>query len=209
MVEVCSRATLELLTRERLPELTTETRHGRGMQAHTCRLTHTVLASQAYIQCSLCRRTHTRATPRAANTVMRASAPGRRSVLVDSLQKVGMRYRPQRQLWAAAVLLNTRGLELTLLKNYLDDGGDYHTCYKLCYHDLQVGGREGGWEGGRGQGGVRGGLAEARAEGERLQETWPLEVLLLLVLGWARLAAAPRVDAAARACVCRARCSSR
>ncbi|EFN58086.1 expressed protein [Chlorella variabilis] len=116
MVEVCSRATLELLTRERLPELTTETRHGRGMQAHTCRLTHTVLASQAYIQ----------------------------SVLVDSLQKVGMRYRPQRQLWAAAVLLNTRGLELTLLKNYLDDGGDYHTCYKLCYHDLQVGGREGG-----------------------------------------------------------------
>ncbi|KAL4858667.1 Pentatricopeptide repeat-containing protein [Chlorella vulgaris] len=79
MVEVCSRATMELLTRERLPELTTETR----------------------------------------------------SVVVDALQKIGMRYRPQRQLWAAAVLLNTRGLELTLLKNYLDDGGDYHTCYKL------------------------------------------------------------------------------
>jgi hypothetical protein len=59
-------------------------------------------------------------------------------VLVDALQKVGMRYRPQRQLWAAAVLLNTRGLELTLLKNYLDDGGDYHTCYKLCYNDLQA-----------------------------------------------------------------------
>lgn len=57
---------------------------------------------------------------------------------MDALQKIGMRYRPQRQLWAAAVLLNTRGLELTLLKNYLDDGGDYHTCYKLCYHDLQA-----------------------------------------------------------------------
>ena len=54
-----------------------------------------------------------------------------------------MRYRPQRQLWAASVLLSTRGLELTLLKNYLDDGGDYHTCYKLVYHDLQVGRRRG------------------------------------------------------------------
>jgi hypothetical protein len=85
MVEVCSRATMDLLTRERLPELTTETR----------------------------------------------------AVLVDAVQKVGMRYRPGRQLWAAAVLLSTHGLELTLLKNYLDDGGDYHTCYKLCYNDLQ------------------------------------------------------------------------
>jgi hypothetical protein len=71
-------------------------------------------------------------------------------VLVDAVQKLGMRYRPQRQLWAASVLLSTRGLELTLLKNYLDDGGDYHTCYKLVYHDLQVGGwggwaREAGW----------------------------------------------------------------
>lgn len=60
-------------------------------------------------------------------------------MLVDAVQKVGMRYRPGRQLWAAAVLLSTHGLELTLLKNYLDDGGDYHTCYKLCYNDLQVG----------------------------------------------------------------------
>lgn len=71
------------------------------------------------------------------------------AVLVDAVQKVGMRYRPGRQLWAAAVLLSTHGLELTLLKNYLDDGGDYHTCYKLCYNDLQVGalaeaGRAGG-----------------------------------------------------------------
>ncbi|KAL4427949.1 hypothetical protein ABPG75_002038 [Micractinium tetrahymenae] len=85
MVEVCSRSTMDLLTRERLPELATETR----------------------------------------------------SVLIDALQKIGMRYRPLRQAWAANVLLATRGLELTLLKNYLDDGGDYHTCYKLVYNDLQ------------------------------------------------------------------------
>ena len=52
-------------------------------------------------------------------------------MLVDALQKIGTRYRPQRQLWAAAVVLSTRGLELTLLKNYLDDGGDYHTVYKV------------------------------------------------------------------------------
>lgn len=66
------------------------------------------------------------------------------AVLVDAIQKIGMRYRPQRQLWATAVLLATRGLELTLMKSYLDDGGDYHTCYKLVYHDLQVGSGEGG-----------------------------------------------------------------
>lgn len=59
-------------------------------------------------------------------------------MLIDALQKIGMRYRPLRQTWASNVLLATRGLELTLLKNYLDDGGDYHTCYKLVYNDLQV-----------------------------------------------------------------------
>ena len=72
--------------------------------------------------------------------ISRPSCHARSAVLVDAVQKVGMRYRPGRQLWAAAVLLSTHGLELTLLKNYLDDGGDYHTCYKLCYNDLQVGG---------------------------------------------------------------------
>ena len=63
----------------------------------------------------------------------------RRAVVVDALQKLGLRYRPLRQRWATAVLLRTRGLELTFLKAYLDDGGDYHTMYKLAYHDLQVG----------------------------------------------------------------------
>ena len=72
--------------------------------------------------------------------ISRPSCHARSAVLVDAVQKVGMRYRPGRQLWAAAVLLSTHGLELTLLKNYLDDGGDYHTCYKLCYNALQVGG---------------------------------------------------------------------
>ncbi|GAB4822692.1 hypothetical protein N2152v2_009738 [Parachlorella kessleri] len=60
-----------------------------------------------------------------------------RAVLVDALQKLGLRYRSLRQLWCKSVLLSTKGLELTYLKAYLDDGGDYHTMYKLAYHDLQ------------------------------------------------------------------------
>ena len=60
-----------------------------------------------------------------------------RAVLVDALQKVGLRYRPQRQYWARDIIVATKGIELTHLKAYMDDGGDYHTMYKLLYHDLQ------------------------------------------------------------------------
>ena len=60
-----------------------------------------------------------------------------RASLVDGLQKLGPRYRAQRQRWVRDVLLGTRGYELTLLKGYMDDGGDYHTMYKLMYNDLQ------------------------------------------------------------------------
>ena len=62
----------------------------------------------------------------------------RRAVLVDALQKVGLRYRPRRPAWAARLLLETRGAALTALKAYVDDGGDYHSTYKLAYHDLQA-----------------------------------------------------------------------
>lgn len=85
MVEVCGHATMDLLVRERLPELTTVAR----------------------------------------------------AVLVDALQKLGLRYRPRRQQWARDVLVNTHGLQLTYLKCYLDDGGDFHSTYKLMSHDLQ------------------------------------------------------------------------
>jgi hypothetical protein len=60
-----------------------------------------------------------------------------RAALVDGLQKLGLRYRPQRQLWARDVILETHGLDLTHFKAYIDDGGDYHTMYKLVYNDLQ------------------------------------------------------------------------
>jgi hypothetical protein len=60
-----------------------------------------------------------------------------RAVLVDALQKIGMRYRPKRQEWVRDIMIATRGLDLTYLKAYIDDGGDYHTMYKLMYHDLQ------------------------------------------------------------------------
>ena len=49
-----------------------------------------------------------------------------------------MRHRPSRQRWAAQILMATHGGELTRLKAYVDDGGDYHTMYKLCYFDLQA-----------------------------------------------------------------------
>lgn len=60
-----------------------------------------------------------------------------RSALVDGLQKLGLRYRPQRQAWARTVILQTKGIELTNFKAYIDDGGDYHSMYKLVYSDLQ------------------------------------------------------------------------
>ncbi|KFM25985.1 hypothetical protein F751_3623 [Auxenochlorella protothecoides] len=60
-----------------------------------------------------------------------------RSVLVDAFQKLGLRHRTSRQAAVRDVLLATRGLDLTRLKAYIDDGGDYHSCYKLMYNDLQ------------------------------------------------------------------------
>jgi hypothetical protein len=61
-----------------------------------------------------------------------------RSALLDGMQKLGLRHRKRRQQWALAILLATKGMELTRLKSFLDDGGDYHTFYKLVYNDLQV-----------------------------------------------------------------------
>ncbi len=85
MVEVASRATVDMLVAERLKDLT---------------------------------------------TVARAA-------LADGVQKLGMRYRPRRQAWVRDIMLGTAGLDLTHFKAYMDDGGDYHTMYKLMYNDLQ------------------------------------------------------------------------
>jgi hypothetical protein len=60
-----------------------------------------------------------------------------RAALADGLQKLGLRYRPRRQAWVRDVMVATTGLDLTHFKAYMDDGGDYHTMYKLMYNDLQ------------------------------------------------------------------------
>jgi len=60
-----------------------------------------------------------------------------RAAVVDGLQKIGLRHRRQRQEWARDIILRTSGLQLTYFKAYIDDGGDYHSMYKLVYNDLQ------------------------------------------------------------------------
>lgn len=60
-----------------------------------------------------------------------------RAAIVDGLQKIGLRHRRQRQEWARDIIVRTRGIQLTYFKAYIDDGGDYHSMYKLMYNDLQ------------------------------------------------------------------------
>mmetsp|Transcript_5540 Transcript_5540/g.15669 ORF Transcript_5540/g.15669 Transcript_5540/m.15669 type:complete len:757 (+) Transcript_5540:1428-3698(+) len=60
-----------------------------------------------------------------------------RAAIVDGLQKIGLRHRWQRQEWARDIILRTTGVQLTYFKAYIDDGGDYHSMYKLMYNDLQ------------------------------------------------------------------------
>ena len=60
-----------------------------------------------------------------------------RAAIVDGLQKIGLRHRRQRQEWARDIILRTTGIQLTHFKAYIDDGGDYHSMYKLMYNDLQ------------------------------------------------------------------------
>ena len=60
-----------------------------------------------------------------------------RAAVVDGLQKIGLRHRRQRQEWARDIILRTKGIQLTYFKAYIDDGGDYHSMYKLMYNDLQ------------------------------------------------------------------------
>lgn len=43
--------------------------------------------------------------------------------MLDALQKIGMRFRRNRQRWATEILKATKGEDLTRLKAYVDDGG--------------------------------------------------------------------------------------
>lgn len=60
-----------------------------------------------------------------------------KAALLDALQKVGMRHRRSRQLWARDLVCCTTSGNLSRLKGLLDDGGDYHTTFKLVFIDLQ------------------------------------------------------------------------
>ena len=62
----------------------------------------------------------------------------RRAILLDGFQKIGLRHRPLRQLYAHRLLMHTRAEDLSMLKSFLDDGADYHTAFKLLYSDFQV-----------------------------------------------------------------------
>lgn len=46
-----------------------------------------------------------------------------RAALIDALQKIGMRYQPERQRAAANIVLSTAGAELSQLKVY-----SFHAC---------------------------------------------------------------------------------
>lgn len=46
--------------------------------------------------------------------------------MLDALQKIGMRFRKNRQRWATEILKATKGEDLTRLKAYVDDGGVSH-----------------------------------------------------------------------------------
>ena len=61
-----------------------------------------------------------------------------RAILLDGFQKIGLRHRPLRQLYAHRLLMHTRAEDLSALKSFLDDGADYHTAFKLLYSDFQV-----------------------------------------------------------------------
>lgn len=57
-------------------------------------------------------------------------------VILDALQKRGLKQRIF-AAEAASILLSCRGRELTLVKNSIDEGGDYHNLYKFMYIDIK------------------------------------------------------------------------
>ena len=52
--------------------------------------------------------------------------------MLDALQKVGMRFRKNRQRWATEILKATKGEDLTRLKAYVDDGGVSRAAQHFC-----------------------------------------------------------------------------
>lgn len=62
-----------------------------------------------------------------------------KAAIIDALQKSGgLRKSAERQEWVMEAFLSTFGGDLTLLKNIMDGGGDYHSLHKLVYKDLRT-----------------------------------------------------------------------
>ncbi|GMI17055.1 hypothetical protein TrLO_g9630 [Triparma laevis f. longispina] len=59
-----------------------------------------------------------------------------KAILVDALQKRGLRYSEVAEHAMERLLLSCHGEELTQLKNMTDLGGDYQNLYKLIYSDF-------------------------------------------------------------------------
>lgn len=59
-----------------------------------------------------------------------------KAIVVNALQKRGIRLWKEHQQTVADFMLSCRGLDLTLLKNLIDTGGDYYNLYKLVYEDI-------------------------------------------------------------------------
>jgi len=59
-----------------------------------------------------------------------------KAIIVDALQKRGIRLWKEHQQTVADLLLSCTGADLTLLKNLIDTGGDYFNLYKLVYEDM-------------------------------------------------------------------------
>ena len=59
-----------------------------------------------------------------------------KAILVDALQKRGLRYSTHAEEAMERLLVSCHGEELTKLKNMTDLGGDYLNLYKLIYSDI-------------------------------------------------------------------------
>jgi len=59
-----------------------------------------------------------------------------KAIVIDALQKRGLRQQVRRQQAVARILKSASGKELTQLKNMIDYGGDYYNLTKLVYRDV-------------------------------------------------------------------------
>lgn len=64
-------------------------------------------------------------------------SPLTKAIMIDALQKSGLKAHRKRAEMVLTLLLATQGKDLTELKNLIDGSGTYHNLYKLVYHDIR------------------------------------------------------------------------